>query len=69
MEDDTEETIGKAVRDSVLIARVRNIRSKYAHLDVTLEDLHRERHEDKERKELLVISIQQPPIGSFVAKR
>jgi hypothetical protein len=38
-------------RDPELVARVKSIRGKYAHLGVTTEDLHRERQADKEKEE------------------
>jgi len=36
-------------RDPILLARVRNVRGKYAHLAITTEELHRERQADRER--------------------
>src|SRR2546421_553541 len=37
-------------RDPALVARVRSVRGKYAHLGATTADLHRERQVDKERE-------------------
>ena len=38
-------------RDPELVARVKSLRGKYAHLGVTTQDLHRERQEDKAKEE------------------
>lgn len=40
---------GGKKRDPELVARIRSIRGKYAHVGATTEDLHQERQADKER--------------------
>jgi hypothetical protein len=45
------ETSTNHERDPELVARVRRLRGKFAALTVHAEDLHRERHGDKEKEE------------------